>query len=341
MILSSREVLQLHVDLRDRLANPQDVLSRLLDAYAADALGQSNSVSQVVSMHVRHGRTYHVEPQMNDLIRRRADDLERYPVTHQFGHSEAPFSLGLCLFDEPWAEREVRGRIQRSLALSWGPAVARFESGASTRHGAFLVWWGHSTRAPDDMHEEQITGRSMVPSTGKMLDPKGYADLNRRTGGWAITGMDFVPHDSRVGDIRIWPTEAKLAQAAREGWTPWPDGTHNYARQVCALWDLMGETRSVVASETKGADLDRMTRKFARRNKIGTDITTLTLRREDRPTLHPGTGTPLAWRVPVNGHNRTYHRDTPDEFTIFINDHERGPKDAPLRVTRKVHRLAR
>jgi hypothetical protein len=206
--------------------------------------------------------------------------------------------------------------------------------------GRFLVFWAHAYRAPDDLTAEALSGNYSVPDE-EPLPPAAFEAQVARQGGWMVSCMDFVSLDQRVGPLRVQVRPERKQQILIEGNT-WPEeGTLNYARYMASLWDLMGETRTVVASEVREADLDRMTRKFARRNKINTDITTLTLRRENRPTLHPGTGTPLSWRVPVNGHNRTYHRGTSDEFTIFIKDHERGPKGAPLRVTKKVHRLAR
>jgi hypothetical protein len=339
MILTSREVLQLHVDLRDRLANPVGHVGQFITAYARSTYGQIiDTLAETVGRHVQHARTYHVEPQMMELVQRRADDLSRYDEVHRFGWSEPPFPVGFCVFDQPLETREMRNRIQRSVAVSWGPAQTVWQGQKAS--GRFLVFWAHAYRAPDDLTAEALSGNYSVPDE-EPLPPAAFEAQVARQGGWMVSCMDFVSLDQRVGPLRVQVRPERKQQILIEGNT-WPEeGTLNYARYMASLWDLMGETRTVVASEVREADLDRMTRKFARRNKINTDITTLTLRRENRPTLHPGTGTPLSWRVPVNGHNRTYHRGTSDEFTIFIKDHERGPKGAPLRVTKKVHRLAR
>lgn len=334
MLFSSREVLRLHVDLRDRLANPNDVLGRFLDAYAV-RIGQSNgpmSIAAGVARHVAFARTYHVTAPMMTLVRKRSLDLDRVPADTRFGKVEPPFGFGFCVFDEPLSEKDVRGCTQRSVALSWGPASSARATSGSPVSGRFLVWWGHTTLAPDEVHANMV--RETRPSDG--LDAKRYLDFQQRLGGWTVTSVSFVPFDTPLGDVFVDASEVRLQELKAEGVSP--ATVYNHVRHAFALFDLMGETLTVSSSVLP---VDRQTVKFAKRSRISPDITTLILRRESVPTLHPGSGSPLQHRIPVNGHNRTYHRGTPNEFTIFIRDHERGPADAPYRSTRKVHRLSR
>jgi hypothetical protein len=348
-MITPRDALRMHVDLRDRLENPNGVLAQYLRGFVRhqyDDERATASIAETVGRHLQVARTYMVEPKMIDVTTRRAEDPEHFVGTEQFGQFEAPFALGFCAFGTPLDTIEVRGRIQKVVALTWGPAQARFlDSSAEPRAGRFVVLWTNVYLAPDQVHEEGLAGNH--PGGVRPLDegagpddysPREYAEFMQRVGGWAPSLMDFIPHDARIGPPRIEVPMEKRQLAVIRGASWAREGTTNYARVCSALWELMGETLSTASTPR----LDRATQRWAaRRAKISTDITVLTLRREARPVLHPGSGKPLEYRVPVHGHPRTYHRGTPDEFTIHISDHWRGPKDAPIRANRKVTRLAR
>lgn len=348
-MITPRDALRMHVDLRDRLENPNGALAHYLRVFARgqyDDERATASIAETVARHLQVARTYLVEPKMIDVTTRRAEDPGHFTGVEQFGRFEAPFALGFCAFGKPLETIEIRGRVQKVVALTWGPAQARFlDSSAEPKAGRFVVLWTNVHMAPDQVHEDGLSGRH--PGGARPLDadeeledydPKEYAEAIQVVGGWAPTLMDFIPHDARIGPPRIEVPVEKRQLAVIRGSSWAREGTTNYARVCAALWELMGETLSTASTPS----LDRATQRWAaRRAKISTDITVLTLRREARPVLRPGSGKPLEHRVPVNGHRRTYHRGSPDEFTIYIRDHWRGPKDAPIRANRKVARLAR
>lgn len=329
-MITPRDVLRMQVDLRDRLENPVGPLGKWVASFAEDQyrdVRASKSIADTVFRHVQHGRAYHVAPNMVDMIVNRAEHPEHFSGIEPIGSFTQPFNIGFCVLGEPLKTVEVRGRQQKTVAFSWGPADARYlDSGKTTvTPGVFLTEWSNAYLAPDEVHAWAMS-----------QDPE-YIDAIRLVGGWAPIVMDFIPLDAKIGPPRIDVPYEKRQLAVIEGWEWNRDGTSNYARLLAALWELMSETLSTAHTER----LDRATFRFAKRAKIDTDVTVITLRREARETMHPGSGTPLQYRVPVNGHPRTYHRGAPDEFTIWINDHERGPKDAPYRANRKVYSLVR
>lgn len=337
----SREVLRMHVDLRDRLENPLGPLGRSVGYYAQHQYDDSRAgatLAETLYRHTLYARDYHVEEKMVDLAVRRAEDPEHFTGTEQFGQFEAPFAMGFLVFGKPLETIEVQGRTQKAVAMTWGPAEAKFESGDPPVSGRFVVFWSNLYRAVDDIHRESMLGiDTRVRSDDTIMSPAEFDRTSAMLGGWAPTLMDFIPFDARIGPPRIEVPLERRQLATIKG-RPWArEGTSNYARIVASLWELMSETLSTAHTEP----LDRTTRRWAARAKIATDITVIKLRREAQHTISPGSGTPLQYRVPVNGHNRTYHRGTPDEYTIWIRDHERGPKDAPYRANRKVYNLVR
>lgn len=341
---TAREVLQLHLDLRSRLENPDGMLAKYLAAFISSQYGNERSglsMATTVSRHLQYARTYLVEPDLSALAMRRADDVDHMAITAQFGQFEPPFAMGFCCFTHPLETIELRGRTQRSVALTWGPAEARYSG--TTRSGKLVVLWTNAHRAIDDIHREAMAGtlKGLVGAARdeEPMQPSEYVELMGQVGGWAPAVVDFIPADARLGNPRIEVPLEKRQIAAIEGWEWAREGTSNYARIICALFELMDET--LAGAHVEKALPDRATQRRAARAKINTDITVIKLRRQAQPVQEPGSGTPLAWRVPVNGHHRTYHRGTDREFKIWIRGHWRGDPEAPVRANRKLYHLSR
>lgn len=329
-MVAVREVLGLHADLRDRLENQRGALAASVAGYAEDVYRDNKAgpmLAQVIYNHLRNAPTFHVEPNMSELVLRRAGDVETIRETATVANYSPPDPLGFCVFGKPLPTVELAGRTQLSTAMSWGPvrAFANAE-GTAALPGRLVVLWVNTFRHPDDMVPEHI----------KEFGAKKWAALQQATGGWQITSMDFLPNDMRLGPLMLWPLKDRAERARQRGNIAQP--TLNQSRIFAALWELMDETLSTSHTERPEHRADV---KWARRARINTDVTVIILRREAQRTLHPGTGKPLEYRTPVKGHPRTYHRGTADEFTIHINPHWRGPEDAPVRQTRKVYNLAR
>lgn len=331
--LTPRDALRMHADVADRIAIPGGRMHDAVGSFAGDHFADAPSgppIANTVRTHLTRGRTYHVAPDLLALARRRADAMVDTATVEKDGMP--PFAMGWCVFAVPLELTELRGRMVKHIAFSWGPARAARSRDAlggglgDAVSGRFITLWGNAVSHPDEVHA----------SLSAHYPPGVYDGAIAGTGGWTPTTMDFIAHGQRLGARIITPGEDEANRARRDGDEPY-DG-YNWRRIIVALWGLMGETRTTA---TTTEHVDRPTMKLARRAKIGTDITVITLRRQAREVIHPGSGTPLQYRVPVDGHHRTYHRGTPAEFSIWINDYERGPKDAPYRANKKVVTLAR
>jgi hypothetical protein len=327
---TSREVLRLQVDLRDRLQSNDNLLADSLHGWLQAKHRETTrdtgrALATVIHNHVAYGHSYHVEANMVDVLMRRVGDRDHFSMSARFSEFVPPTQLGFCVFEKTVDLPEIHGRMQRGLALSWGPAQTYADQTMSkVVEGRMIVLWTNTFIAPDEVHEHNL--RTMPELVG----------FPAKVGGWVPAVMDFFPYDAKLGPARM-PVDYAERQLAIIKDDVFATETINQAWVYAALWELMGET--VVARDSP--HLDRATQRFARRNHIPTDITTMTLRREAKPVVAPGSGTPLSWRIPVDSHQRTYHRGTPEEFTIWVRPHWRGPQDAEVRQTKKVRNLKR
>jgi len=327
------EILHWQAELADRLASPGDRIARELDFITAERADDRNAaMASSVANHVRYARAYLVTADMLSVLQSRFESTVRIPeTTHCPTDVAPPRPFGFIVFEEPIAFREMRGRVQLIHVLTWGPAQARMSNG-STASGWALAMFNDLARRPDDV------ARSM------------FADGYEPVGRWQPIGGLWLSRDQRVGRPYRQLTDDERSKAlARRGDEPRiviDAEVPNLPRYVVACWQLFGETigaRSAVREEV--AHPDRAGRRAAQRAGIDSDITVITLRHERQPVEHPGTGTPLAWRVPVTEHTRTYWIKGDDGLLHpekrKIGLHWRGPEDAPERVTRKLERLAR
>lgn len=327
---SPRDVLRMQADLRDRLENPISSTSRVVGGYIAHRYANEHLgdiFPPVIYGHIRLSRAYHVEDKMVDLILDRATHPDHFQGNETLMEIPPPFAMGWCVLGRPLELIEVRGRVQTSVAISWGPMEAKVvDNPEKTKTGRLVVFWTNALQVQDEVHDELVSEHSDT-----------YGGVLRRSGGWSPTAIDFLAFDEKIGPARLDVPDDIRLKVEREGRHTPDEGLVNHWRILAALWELMSETLSTAHPE----HLDRATLRWAKRSRISPDITVIKLRREVRAVLNPGSGTPLQYRVPVVGHNRTYHRGSPEEFTIWVSDHERGPLDAPYRANKKVYNLVR
>jgi hypothetical protein len=195
-----------------------------------------------------------------------------------------------------------------------------------------VVAWNDLRRGRDEV------GRDQDEELAKTVGPN-----RERTGGWAPNLMEFLHPDMRPGPARIEVSDEIRARNEKLGLPVLEEGTLNQVRMIMALWGLMNETISR-GEAVEERPVKRQDRRQAERLRLQPAVTVMTLRREADPVLSPGSGSPLEYRVPVEGHTRRYWCGTGADRHVelrTIGSHWRGPKDAPVRVRPKISRLAR
>jgi hypothetical protein len=325
------EILRWQIDLSARLGDPRDRVAQAMDFIMTERNdGKRAELAANVAAHIRHGRAYLVTADMLSVLQSRFESERWLPgTTHCPRDIAPPRPSGFIVFEEPIAFRELRGRVQLIHVLTWGPTEARLGNGR-LMPGWAMGMFNDIARRPDDVAKEMI-------AEGEQLTR------------WQPIGGLWLARDERIGRPYRTLSDEERADyvAAHPGGPEIQTYDHpNLPRYLVALWQLFAETietRGVTRAETQRPD--RPGWRAAKRAQIDTDITVITLRHESKPVEHPGTGTPLGWRVPVTEHHRTYWvKDAdgvlrPEKRKIGL--HWRGPEDAPERVTRKLERLAR
>lgn len=343
-VLTPRDALRMHADIRRHLADADSDavnLRSLVAGYFKSLYGwqaDRDALAATAARHIDTSCTYHVTPELVGIAVRRAEAFDDAITIDEAGRP--PEEVGWCVFGVPLETSasedpgtELYDLVQRTCAVSWGPCTAvtvAADGGRGKVAGRMLILWANLGYAPDDVHRHALA----EPDADK------YLDVMRQVGGWTPAHVDFVPHGTRLPRTGYAHT-AEHSMIRKTA----PDGTRiasatGWLRFIAAVWQLMGETVDHGAAGESRPDGARPPLRWAERVKVA-GLTVITLRRSTEAVQHPGTGTPLRWRVPVKRHPRTYHRGTPQEFTITVRAHEKGPQGAPYRRTDKVYTLAR
>lgn len=322
------EVLAKHAELRDRLGarTPLGVLSATFAASQWPSMSRHSDLGERLQNHLSVARTVVVTPRMSELALERAE--HRTVSVMQVSEAWPPYPAGFAVFEQPIRIQEIASRWMMLHAMSWGPMRAETSVHTNARTGLLVVFWSDARRDRDDIW--QAGGRE-------------YQFAREQTGGWAPSIMEFLDPEMRVGPSRITATDAARARNEKQGLTTLEEGTLGSARISTALWSLMAETIAD-GRDVQERPQGRVEWRQAERLRLDPAVTVMTLRREEQPVLNPGSGTPLQYRVPVEEHRRRYWVGSGAEKHLewrTIALHERGPKNAPLRIRPKVSRLSR
>lgn len=131
---------------------------------------------------------------------------------------------------------------------------------------------------------------------------------------------------------------AKSEIGADNRW--WNASIEKVARYFMAAC-LWLQQRVVAVSTALAA---RPARRRMERQNINSTVRIVTLRKAEQAHHEStGAGMPLQWRVPVIGHWRNQpYPSIPAVIPIWIDDHWRGPKDAPVKAPSTIiYRVAR
>jgi hypothetical protein len=287
---------------------------------------RSKDLGDIVATQVKAATTYHISSKVSDLVKTRAKALR---LTAKFGTFEPPTKLGCLVFDEAIPVSSADGLIQHAHMLSWGPSRI-FTEEAEEKHATLISVWFDNNRSTEDARA-YVLGKLPQQDANKVI---------QKLGGFLPIGFIPLSRDDRIGSD---PVASVLTLDA-----PKPTGDTNVnaavttaIRFTCAIWDLMGETLAAIVRE--GPEIKRDARRRARKVGLAPRVTVVQLRRRE-PAAETGMGTPLDHRVEVRGHwrNQPYGpRNSPEYKRIWIKDHVKGPKHAPLIVTEKVYTLSR
>lgn len=321
------DVLQRHVDLHETLADVHGMQTMIATMVEQDGRSRESGyeVARAIRRHLETAETYIVEASMNDEILRCTEhDIDgRVP----FGQQMAPPShSGFLVFAEPLVIREIRSRKQLIHTITWGTTLdARGEK------GMLITFYNDTSREPDEVILSGL--------------PQVEIDVSMQIcAGWSVVLTQLVSDQQKPGPSRIFPTPEKVKEVVATGiGRPLYEGHVNFLHLVLATWKLMSET--IDCGEARTEYPDRPTARRAKRANVNKpEITVVTLRRLRRRTMNPGNGEPLKWRSTVKEHyrNQAWGPGRQLRRRILIEEHERGPEDAPHKPAKpKVIRLTR
>lgn len=327
--ITAGEVLRLQADLRDRF---RDLTFVSATAYSYEYLN-GTGIEPVILSHsmtsaLDHARAYRVEHQMTEKLVSRAMHM---PDDHYL--QDPPFPSGFVLFEEPIRLKELRGRMEFIHAIAWAPIHINYRSGDKSERGILVTTWNDIDREPDEVIAER----------GELESERAASHAGR----WSITSIRPIINWT-VGKDWVDVSPEIKQKVIDEGDTP-QECTFNMLRIYSALFDMLSE--SVPAAKREPAELTRTERKQAKHNNVRPEVCLVTLRPEVDPDKesHPGTGHPLAVRVPLGNPDdpddiafyRTLYKGTERERRVPVHSHWRGPQDAPVSQRKTVRNLAR
>lgn len=305
---------RLHMELGGggQIEVPRSQMGDMIDLEALNTLPDGihiPSLAPAIACGLTLGRAYRVQENMSVPIAERADAMAG--TLRIFDDIKPPSASGFVWFDEP-IPHEVHGRIERDdpgfSAITWTCAV---DDRDDPRQLVYVV-----TLWADLYH------RSWWDAP-----PKRFTLTTR----FCPVAVVSVRAGTRIGRPVIVGTDTR---------TP--------VRLVAALWQMLTETlptRDGERVEHADEDVDRRAQRRARRSGIDAAVTTVVLRRESRPTRHPGSGTPWdskvwidereAWRWIGSGDTRRKVRRNVRGHWSVNND------ELPVRDRRIVSELRR
>lgn len=289
--------------------------SQMGDMIDLEALGRKAetlvgpTLAPAVACGLSIGRTYRVQENMSVPIAERADAMAS--TLRIFDDVKPPSASGFVWLDEP-IPHDVRGHIEND------------------DPGYSAITWTCSVDDRDDPH-------TLIYITTL------WADLYHRS--W----WDAPPKQFTL-TTRFCPVTVVAVKAGGRvgGPTLTATDTRSPMRLVAALWQMLTETLPASDGgrvEHTDEDVDRRAQRRARRSGIDAAVTTVVLRRESRPTRHPGSGTPWdskvwidereAWRWIGSGDTRRKVRRNVRGHWSVNND------ELPVRDRRIVSELRR
>lgn len=281
-------------------------------------------VRRTLCNHLAVGDTYHLDLRMADAVEQHSQTLRE---VSQFGDYEPPSACGVLVLDRPWDIDEVSGKTQQANVLTWGPAAVKMpgEQPHSTR--MFMLWQDTRRGATDSFSQAILANPELQP-------------IVHQFGGLYPIYVSAMARDTRLGPYLHTVPEDKVRELQVAG-RPVAESLRSTLHLIAATFDLMSQSIANLDDDPA----ERASTRRAKRAGIPSRVTVISLRRNAH-SAETGTGTPLAWRIPVKPHTRHYWVRDPATGELVrekrnIETHWRGPEDAPVHVSDKVYTLKR
>lgn len=210
-------------------------------------------------------RAYRVQENMTEAIDRRADELDDEVIEDML-----PSALyGIAHLAEPLRFSNVFGHDQAAHWVTWATTFPE------SAHGRLVTvaLWNDLDIEPDDQ----------IRATWREVEGGSERVHREMMGRWSLITVGAIARQTNVAEPTVTDPEYGHLRASR---------------RILALWSLLDET--VPGSPVEAADehLPRTAARRAKRDGVTEPaVTTVVLRRESRPTINPGSGTPMTSRV--------------------------------------------
>jgi hypothetical protein len=268
-----------------------------------------------------------------EMLERSRDLPDDLPV----GTYPPPRPNGFLYFEDPLVFDEIGGHQQIVYYLTWTRVESEMIATSMTGRtaGWLITFWGDSYQNPDEV---LLNIWKQEGSSAAMHD--------RYFGRWAPVTIGWVSERSPVGTIAVSHDRLPPEKRARAI----GGAVANPIRWVVALWQLLTETVPGTEREVTEEYLPKSIRKTARNRGFDPDelgVTTVVLRRQRKPTQHPGTGRKPTYRVEIEEYEAwrwVGPRDSPTRQKVRrkISKHmSSNDKSLPVRQRRVVNELRR
>jgi hypothetical protein len=313
---TATEVLALQTELVQRLDGS---LGRYLEGVLQDSreLRDPDGVGMAVGQSLAMGRAYRVQENMTPAIWERAREIPataRFAPVSQAGDPTViapPRLTGFVVMEEPLRFREAMGFSSLAHMLTW----TMFISDDDSAQGWLVTIWNDRYREPDEVLDK-------YPDHEHSFDARRHEEVFGR---WAPIGGRFLISGREVGPLTFPADQRQKEKALRLGCKVNEENL-NVGALTAGLWLLLGETVPAPHRDTVEVTEEHVPktarRRAAREGLDDPGVSTVVLRRERRPTAHPGTGKPQSSRVWVEGG--------------FTRRYWVGPKGKQVAVTRKI-----
>jgi hypothetical protein len=300
------------------------IARELLDTVSERQGQMEGSIANTVINHLRAGETFHVAETVGQLVSTREAHLR---ATSTFGEYTPPTPCGVLVLDQPIGVGEVGDLSVISHMVTWGPTRFREKGSGAQVHGTIVVLWHDSRRVGARLELAAALGGDETLG----LDPEEWALVVGETAGLLPVVVMALTSHVRLGPSLISSPVRGRAESVRSP-----------LRILCALWQLMDETITVVEDAPRfgGAHKRRAERRGHRPR-----VTVVTLRRTSGKGVEGARG-PLSERHDVRGHWRKYWVGSGDDRhqeRRWVNMHEspNNPHLPKASHTRKVYDLRR
>lgn len=299
-------------------------------------LSVADTCAPLVAHGVSRARAYRIQENMTEPIERRADalSLETTFDVYTDGAIMPPRMAGWAWFEQPL--RILTGRREEHEpvvgAITWNTVVKPEKAGGEWPGDVLWLavlwedraryrWWVPGTQDTTKTNQPGAEHERFIPLHVRLVLPGEHLD-----------GTPMAPPPGRRLDAAVQGLAVRNPQHV-----------------VAALWQMLNEEIPGDADHST-EPTDRAAQRAARREGVTTDtreVTTVVLRRERRPTQHPGTGRKPTYRVEIPagyGYRWIGPRNSPDRKKVLrpIRKHMSSNDDSlPVRTRVVVNDLRR